>query len=73
MSWHLLTNMAKEEGAGEEDDEDKVALSTIHQAKGWNWSYVFFNLVRGRHDSAAAGAERRGRRKKEERNSFMWR
>jgi len=37
----LLTNMAKEEGAGEEDDEDKVALSTIHQAKGLEWSYVF--------------------------------
>lgn len=37
----LLTNMAKEEVAGEEDDEDKVALSTIHQAKGLEWSYVF--------------------------------
>jgi len=37
----LLTNMAKEEGVGEEDDEDKVALSTIHQAKGLEWSYVF--------------------------------
>jgi DNA helicase-2/ATP-dependent DNA helicase PcrA len=37
----LLTNMAKEEGAGEKDDEDKVALSTIHQAKGLEWSYVF--------------------------------
>jgi len=37
----LLTNMAKEENIGEEDDEDKVALSTIHQAKGLEWSYVF--------------------------------
>ncbi len=37
----LLTNMAKEEIAGEENDEDKVALSTIHQAKGLEWSYVF--------------------------------
>jgi DNA helicase-2/ATP-dependent DNA helicase PcrA len=37
----LLTNMAKEEVAGEEDDDDKVALSTIHQAKGLEWSYVF--------------------------------
>jgi len=37
----LLTNMAKEEGVGEEDDEDKIALSTIHQAKGLEWSYVF--------------------------------
>jgi DNA helicase-2/ATP-dependent DNA helicase PcrA len=37
----LLTNMAKEENIGEEDNEDKVALSTIHQAKGLEWSYVF--------------------------------
>ena len=37
----LLTNMAKEEGAGEDDSEDKIALSTIHQAKGLEWSYVF--------------------------------
>jgi DNA helicase-2/ATP-dependent DNA helicase PcrA len=37
----LLTNMAKEESTGEEDDEDKIALSTIHQAKGLEWSYVF--------------------------------
>jgi DNA helicase II / ATP-dependent DNA helicase PcrA len=37
----LLTNMAKEENVGEEDDEDKIALSTIHQAKGLEWSYVF--------------------------------
>jgi len=37
----LLTNMAKEENLGEEGDEDKVALSTIHQAKGLEWSYVF--------------------------------
>lgn len=37
----LLTNMAKEEENGEEGDEDKVALSTIHQAKGLEWSYVF--------------------------------
>jgi DNA helicase-2/ATP-dependent DNA helicase PcrA len=37
----LLTNMAKEENIGEEDDEDRIALSTIHQAKGLEWSYVF--------------------------------
>ncbi|PKN38182.1 MAG: ATP-dependent DNA helicase [Deltaproteobacteria bacterium HGW-Deltaproteobacteria-2] len=37
----LLTNMAKEENTGEEDDEDRIALSTIHQAKGLEWSYVF--------------------------------
>ncbi|MEN6420454.1 MAG: ATP-dependent helicase [Smithella sp.] len=37
----LLTNMAKEDENGEEGDEDKVALSTIHQAKGLEWSYVF--------------------------------
>jgi DNA helicase-2/ATP-dependent DNA helicase PcrA len=36
----LLTNMAKEEGS-EEENVDKVALSTIHQAKGLEWSYVF--------------------------------
>lgn len=37
----LLTNMAKEENLGEDDDEDKVALTTIHQSKGLEWSYVF--------------------------------
>jgi DNA helicase-2/ATP-dependent DNA helicase PcrA len=37
----LLTNMAKEENVSEEDDEDKIALSTIHQAKGLEWTYVF--------------------------------
>jgi len=37
----LLTNMSREESAEEEDGEDKVALSTIHQAKGLEWSYVF--------------------------------
>jgi DNA helicase II / ATP-dependent DNA helicase PcrA len=37
----LLTNMSKEESTGEEDGEEKVALSTIHQAKGLEWSYVF--------------------------------
>ena len=37
----LLTNMAKEESTGDEDNEDKIALSTIHQAKGLEWSYVF--------------------------------
>ena len=37
----LLTNMAREENIGEEEDEDKIALSTIHQAKGLEWSYVF--------------------------------
>jgi DNA helicase-2/ATP-dependent DNA helicase PcrA len=37
----LLTNMAKEENVSEEDDEDKIALSTIHQAKGLEWAYVF--------------------------------
>jgi DNA helicase II / ATP-dependent DNA helicase PcrA len=37
----LLTNMSREESAGEENGEDKVALSTIHQAKGLEWSYVF--------------------------------
>lgn len=36
----LLTNMSKEEEV-EERREDKVVLSTIHQAKGLEWSYVF--------------------------------
>jgi len=36
----LLTNMSKEEEI-EESQEDKVILSTIHQAKGLEWSYVF--------------------------------
>lgn len=36
----LLTNMSKEEEI-EERQEDKVILSTIHQAKGLEWSYVF--------------------------------
>ncbi len=36
----LLTNMSKEEEI-EEREEDKVVLSTVHQAKGLEWSYVF--------------------------------
>ena len=36
----LLTNMSKEEEK-EDQQEDKVILSTIHQAKGLEWSYVF--------------------------------
>ena len=36
----LLTNMSKEEETGEQE-VDKVVLSTIHQAKGLEWSYVF--------------------------------
>jgi DNA helicase-2/ATP-dependent DNA helicase PcrA len=37
----LLTNMSKEEDIEEHDKEDRVVLSTIHQAKGLEWSYVF--------------------------------
>jgi len=37
----LLTNMAQEEAFEEEEKESKVILSTIHQAKGLEWSYVF--------------------------------
>ncbi|OGP67422.1 MAG: ATP-dependent DNA helicase [Deltaproteobacteria bacterium RBG_16_44_11] len=37
----LLTNVAKEEGFEEEGKENKIILSTIHQAKGLEWSYVF--------------------------------
>jgi DNA helicase-2/ATP-dependent DNA helicase PcrA len=37
----LITNMAKEEGVEEDENFDKVALSTIHQAKGLEWPYVF--------------------------------
>jgi len=36
----LLTNMSREEEM-EEPSQDKVILSTIHQAKGLEWSYVF--------------------------------
>lgn len=37
----LLTNMTNEEELEEQQKEDKVILSTIHQAKGLEWSYVF--------------------------------
>jgi DNA helicase II / ATP-dependent DNA helicase PcrA len=37
----LLTNMSKEEEVEEHEKEDRVVLSTIHQAKGLEWSYVF--------------------------------
>ena len=37
----LLTNMTNEEELEEHQKEDKVILSTIHQAKGLEWSYVF--------------------------------
>lgn len=38
----LLTNMASdEELTAETQKEDKVILSTVHQAKGLEWSYVF--------------------------------
>ena len=36
----LLTNMSREEDI-EERQDDKVILSTIHQAKGLEWSHVF--------------------------------
>jgi DNA helicase-2/ATP-dependent DNA helicase PcrA len=37
----LLTNMAKDEDLADQEKIDKVVLSTIHQAKGLEWSYVF--------------------------------
>ncbi len=37
----LLTNMAREEDLEVHQKEDKVVLSTIHQAKGLEWTYVF--------------------------------
>ena len=37
----LLTNMSKEEELEEQDREDRIVLTTIHQAKGLEWSYVF--------------------------------
>ena len=37
----LLTNISKEEEQEECEKEDRVVLSTIHQAKGLEWSYVF--------------------------------
>ncbi len=36
----LLTNLSKEEEI-EEHKDDKVVLTTIHQAKGLEWQYVF--------------------------------
>jgi DNA helicase-2/ATP-dependent DNA helicase PcrA len=36
----LLSNMSKDEEL-QEQEADKVVLSTIHQAKGLEWSYVF--------------------------------
>lgn len=36
----LLTNLSKEEDL-QEQEADKVVLSTIHQSKGLEWSYVF--------------------------------
>ena len=37
----LLTNMAKDEYQADQEKVDKVVLTTIHQAKGLEWSYVF--------------------------------
>ena len=37
----LLTNMNSEEEMEKHQKDDKVVLSTIHQAKGLEWSYVF--------------------------------
>src|SRR4030042_623465 len=37
----LFSNMAREDAYEEEEKESKVILSTIHQAKGLEWSYVF--------------------------------
>lgn len=37
----LLTNMVSEEGYEEKENENRLVLSTIHQAKGLEWSYVF--------------------------------
>lgn len=37
----LLTNMSREEDLEDRQKEDKVILSTIHQAKGLEWSYIF--------------------------------
>jgi DNA helicase-2/ATP-dependent DNA helicase PcrA len=37
----LLTNMNTEEELEEHQKDDRVVLSTIHQAKGLEWSYVF--------------------------------
>jgi DNA helicase-2/ATP-dependent DNA helicase PcrA len=37
----LLTNMASQDGYEEEEKGEKLVLSTIHQAKGLEWRYVF--------------------------------
>jgi len=37
----LLTNTAESEASAAEEEQDKVILSSIHQAKGLEWSVVF--------------------------------
>ncbi len=37
----LLTNMASQDGYEEEEKTEMLVLSTIHQAKGLEWPYVF--------------------------------
>ena len=37
----LLTNMSRDEDLAGQEQTDKVVLSTIHQAKGLEWSYIF--------------------------------
>jgi len=37
----LLTNTAESEAAAADEEQDKVILSSIHQAKGLEWSVVF--------------------------------
>jgi len=44
----LLTDLAGAEGAADESEEDRVVLSTVHQAKGLEWKVVFvLGLVDG--------------------------
>ena len=68
----LLTNMSREEGE-EERQEDKVILSTIHQAKGLEWSYVFLIwCADGMIPLQRATQEDRAEKKRRE-GYFMWR
>lgn len=63
----LLTNMASQNGYEEEEKGDKLVLSTIHQAKGLEWSYVFliwctdgmFPLQRALKEKEGEAEERR--------------
>lgn len=63
----LASNFAGQGSVGEENEEDTVILSTVHQAKGLEWKYVFviwlcdgkFPDVRSIHRDETLEEERR--------------